>query len=92
MAAETKKRERLEVRVNAEHKRLIEKAALASGQPVSVFVLGHLVDAARKVLEAEEVRRLSERDQERFLEILDRDTPTPQLQQAAQAFSDRYGR
>ena len=67
--------ERLEIRVRPEHKQLIERAAAASGQVVSQFVVPILLRRAERVLRRSEWTVLSERDREAFLEILDSDEP-----------------
>ena len=69
----TVKTERLDVRVTREHKRLIEKAALVTGQPVTSFVLSSALDRAREALERESRTVLSERDGTAFLRMLEED-------------------
>ena len=66
------KTERLDVRVTREHKRLIEKAALVTGQPVTSFILSSALDCAREALEQESRTVLSERDGRTFLLLLDK--------------------
>ncbi|MCE9636245.1 MAG: DUF1778 domain-containing protein [Planctomycetes bacterium] len=63
--------ERLDVRVTAQHKKLIERAALAMGQPVTSFVLASVLDRAREALQSESRTVLSDRDRTAFLAILD---------------------
>ena len=66
---------------------LIEQAAAAKGQTVSDFAVSTLVRSAEEVLERLERRKLSDRDRDRFLELLDRsDAPTPALKKAARAY------
>jgi uncharacterized protein (DUF1778 family) len=84
--------ERLDIRISAKHKRLIESAARATGQSVSQFVTTQAVSAAEKALEAEQVRTLSERDRKAFLRILDRTEPNKALKAAAAHFMTRYAR
>lgn len=69
------KSERLEVRVTREHKRIIERAALATGQPVTSFVLSSALDRAREALDRETRTVLTERDGKIFLEMLEEDEP-----------------
>jgi len=71
----TVKSERLEVRVTREHKRIIERAALATGQPVTSFVLSSALDRAREALDRETRTVLTERDGKIFLEMLEQDEP-----------------
>ena len=67
----TTRTERLDVRVTAQHKKLIERAALAMGQPVTTFVLASALDRAREALRSESRTVLSDRDRTAFLAILD---------------------
>jgi uncharacterized protein (DUF1778 family) len=69
------KSDRIEVRVTREHKRLIEKAALIKGQPVTSFVLSSVLAKARETLERESRTVLSESDGRAFLRTLDEDRP-----------------
>ena len=76
--------ERLEVRLDPEHKQLIERAAAASGQVVSQFVVPLLVKRADSVLRRLERTVLAEKDREAFFRILKSDEPpTPALKAAA---------
>ncbi len=77
------KTDRLEVRLSREHKELIERAAAASGQPISAFAIANLVERAREALARHEQTVLSHRDWQRFLEILEREEePTLALRKA----------
>ena len=69
----TVKAERLDVRVTREHKRLIERAALATGQPVTSFLLSSALDRAREVLEGESRTVLSAQDGKAFLKMIEED-------------------
>jgi uncharacterized protein (DUF1778 family) len=74
------RRERLQVRLSAEHKALIERAARAKGQSLSTFVVSALLERARQI----DVHVLTGRDWRRFLEIMDRgEAPTKALAAAA---------
>jgi uncharacterized protein (DUF1778 family) len=78
------KSDRLDVRITREHKRLIERAALATGQPVTSFVLSSALERAREALERETRTVLSERDGRLFLRLLEEDrAPTAALLRAA---------
>lgn len=83
---------RIDIRISAKHKKLIESAARATGLSVSQFVTAQAVSAAEKTLEAEQVRTLSERDRKAFLQILDRTEPNDALRDAAARFMTRYVR
>ena len=73
MAART---ERLDVRVSRRNKRLIERAALATGQPVTNFVLSSALQSAREALEQESRTVLSERDGRLFCRMIEK-APAP---------------
>ena len=62
---------RLDVRLAAEHKDLIERAANLLGQTVSAFTVATLVRQAREVAEQFGSLRLSDRDRDAFLAALD---------------------
>ena len=62
--------QRLEARVTAEQKRLIERAAALQGRTVTDFVLTSLQDAARRAIEEHREFQLSVRDSEAFVEAL----------------------
>lgn len=62
--------ERLEARVTAEQKRLIEQAAALQGRSVTDFVLTSVQDAARRAIEEHGQLALSVRDSEAFVDAL----------------------
>ena len=61
---------RLEARVTAEQKTLIERAAALQGRTVTDFVLTSVQDAARRAIEAHQILELSVRDGEAFVAAL----------------------
>jgi uncharacterized protein (DUF1778 family) len=67
--------ERLEARVTAEQKRLIERAAALQGRTVTDFVLSSVQDAARRAIEEHQRLELSMRDSEAFVSALLDPTP-----------------
>jgi uncharacterized protein (DUF1778 family) len=73
MANDTKT-ERLDFRVSVETKRRLEEAAAFRGQSVSSFALGAILEKVEEVCCTTAVTRLSERDREVFVSLLDRDT------------------
>ncbi len=76
---------RLNFRLAAEHKALIERAAYYSGETVTAFAISTLVNHARHVIQDHEMTILSDRDRDLFLSLLDTDLPPNEaLQQAAQ--------
>ncbi len=70
MTAGRARSERLEARISAEQKQLIEQAAALQGRSVTDFVLSSLQDAARQTIEAHHRLDLSRRDSEAFVEAL----------------------
>lgn len=62
--------ERLEARVSADQKKLIEHAAALQGRTVTDFVLTSVQEAARRAIEEHQRLDLSVRDSEAFLEAL----------------------
>lgn len=84
---------RLDFRLPAELKETIEQAAAHTGQSVSDFAVSTLVRTARRVLEEERVTRLSNRDRDIFLAMLDRTDAKPNaaLAAAAQRYEQEFG-
>ena len=66
---------RLNFRLPTELKQTIEEAAARTGQSVSDFAVSTLVRTARDVIEQESCTRLSNRDRDVFVSLLD-DTET----------------
>lgn len=62
--------ERLETRVTADQKSLIERAAALQGRTVTDFVLSSVQEAARRAIEEHQRLDLSVRDGETFVEAL----------------------
>ncbi|MDD5036858.1 MAG: DUF1778 domain-containing protein [Methylococcaceae bacterium] len=62
--------ERLETRVTADQKRLIEYAALLQGRTVTDFVLASIQESARRAIEEHQRIDLSVRDSQAFVEAL----------------------
>ena len=62
--------QRLETRVTAEQKTLIEHAAALQGRTVTDFVLTSVQDAARRTIEQHQQVVLSVRDSQAFVEAL----------------------
>jgi uncharacterized protein (DUF1778 family) len=72
MPVATKKDERLEIRLEADRRQLLDAAAEASGMSTSAFVLAHATQAARDVLSASTTITLPAEHWSAFLELLDR--------------------
>ncbi len=86
------KRERFNARLNAEQKRLIERAAALTDQPVSRFVLSSALRAAEQAIREHEVITLSERDARAVMEALLHPAPAgPRLHLAAERYKALVG-
>ncbi len=85
------KSERLDVRVTRQNKRLIERAALVTGQPVTSFVLSSALDRAREALERESRTVLSERDGRLFCRLIEEARAPSEVLVRAVSRSGRHG-
>jgi uncharacterized protein (DUF1778 family) len=85
---------RLNFRLAPDHKRAIEEAAAALGQTVSDFAVATLVQTARSVIQQDYVTRLSRRDRDTFLAILDDKSSRPNkaLRDAAKRYKKQVQR
>lgn len=83
---------RLDFRIRSDHKLLLERAASYEGQTVTGFAMSTLVERAKEIVAEHETLVLSNRDRDRFLELLD-DTsePTPALVRAVQRHREMIG-
>lgn len=68
--AHTQRNQRLETRITAAQKELIERAASVQGQTVTDFVVSALQQAAQKTIEQSTVWSLSQEQQQTFLDAL----------------------
>ena len=86
MATAPKKTERIELRVSREEKLILTRAAALEHVDVTAFVKrAALPVAERRIAEAEKIR-LSARDAEKMLELLEHPSaPSPALVRAARA-------
>jgi uncharacterized protein (DUF1778 family) len=62
--------ERMDMRLSREEKRLIERAALMTGQPATSFVLTSALERAREALAKESWTVLTRRDWTAFVRML----------------------
>ncbi len=86
---ETQTIARLNFRLPSETKQKVERAAVASGLTVTDFAIHALINSADEVLERQERRKLSNRDRDVFLALLDADDePNEALKNAFQAHND----
>lgn len=78
---------RLDFRLGSDLKDLIEQAAELRGQTVSEFAKAVLIEKAENVLQESRLTRLTLRDSQRFLSLLDRDLrPNKALRMAARSY------
>jgi len=83
---------RLEARVSAAQKNLLQQAAALSGRTLSEFVVASAQDAARRVLAEHESIRLSREEQLAFVQaLLNPPEPNARLKRAAKAYRQRVG-
>jgi uncharacterized protein (DUF1778 family) len=86
-AQEHQKTARLEARITAEQKALVERAAAYQGRSVSDFVVTTVQEAAKAVIQEHEVLRLNASQSRAFVEsLLNPPEPTAALQQAAEEY------
>jgi uncharacterized protein (DUF1778 family) len=71
MSTTSKSDARLNFRLASELKELIDEAATRLGQSTSDFAVSTLVRAARSVIQEEAVTRLTNRDRDLFIALLD---------------------
>ena len=83
--------ERLDFRLTSSNRKLIERAALLLGKPLTAFAVQVLVEEAEKVIAQDPNRKLSARDWKRFLVVLDDDSVTPALARATRRYRKRTG-
>ncbi|MBL0352133.1 MAG: DUF1778 domain-containing protein [Candidatus Dechloromonas phosphoritropha] len=78
---------RLEARLSAEQKALLQQAAELSGRTLSEFVVASAQEVATRVIQEHETIRLSRADQIAFVTaLLDPPAPNERLRHAAAAY------
>jgi uncharacterized protein (DUF1778 family) len=84
---------RINFRLSSDLKKTIEDAAAEMGQSISDFAISTLVQTARKILHDQQVTRLSQRDRERFVAMLDDESSKPNdaLVKAAKRYKKQVG-
>ena len=83
------KTERLEARLTAEQRALIERAAAYEGRSISEFVIGAAQAAAREIIERHEIIRLSETQSRLLVELL---VSSPEPNAALRAAKEAHDR
>ena len=85
--------ERIEARISADEKRLLEDAAQRRGMTLTAFVLSTAHDAAVRTLETAHVVELTRQDQQRFVEtLLNPPAPSERLLAAATDYREHTSR
>jgi uncharacterized protein (DUF1778 family) len=75
----------LDIAVTSDLQQLIQAAAAISGRSVDDFVIDAVAETSRRVLAGETVTVLTDRDRNRFLELLDQPAdPNAALRAAAE--------
>ena len=89
---ETGRAARLEARISAEQKAVLQQAATLSGRTLSEFVVASAHEAAAKVIQDHETIRLSRAEQIAFVTaLLDPPEPGDRLRQAAATYRQQMG-
>jgi uncharacterized protein (DUF1778 family) len=84
--------DRLEARVTADQKRLIEHAAALQGRTLTDFVLTSVQDAARRAIEEHQWLELSMRDSQAFVRALTAPEPVnDRLRDTVRRYRKRMG-
>lgn len=84
---------RIEARISADEKRLLEAAAQRRGMTLTAFVLSTAHDAAVRTLETAHVVELTRQDQQRFVDILlNPPAPSERLRAAATDYREHTSR
>ena len=92
LTPDTGRAARLEARISAEQKALLQQAATLSGCTLSEFVVASAQEAAAKVIRDHEAIRLSRAEQIAFVTaLLDPPEPGDRLRQAAATYRQQMG-
>ncbi len=82
--------ERIDLRVNAEVKEILARAAAYTGESLSHFLVAAASDRAKTVLAEQETLILTQKDWKAFFAGLDNaDRPRPKLEAAAKRYMKR---
>jgi uncharacterized protein (DUF1778 family) len=77
MMATLTRNERIDLRISSELKRLVEQAATLCGLTTSSFIANIVLTKSREVIQEAETIRLSDRDRDIFLALLDDEKTQP---------------
>jgi uncharacterized protein (DUF1778 family) len=87
-----RKSERLQVRLDAPAKRMLERAASYRHESISEFVLGTALEEAERIVQRSEVVTLTDRDWAQFFEALENPpAPNATLQRAFERYKKATG-
>lgn len=85
--------ERLEARISAEQKAMIQRAAELQGRTLTDFVIASAHEAAVRAIDEVETIRLNEAESRAFAEgLLDPREPSDRLRAAARRYVETFGR
>ena len=91
-ASQTVRGARLEARITAEQKVVLQQAAALSGRTLSEFVVASAQEAAARIIREHETLRLSRAEQIAFVTaLLDPPAPGDRLREAAAAYRRQTG-
>lgn len=92
MASTTVKSKRLEARVTAQQRELIQRAADLSGRSITDFIVSSLQSAAEETIRAHQVIELTARSTEAFVNsLLNPPAPNERLRAASRRYRDLTG-
>ncbi|MEO0968168.1 MAG: DUF1778 domain-containing protein [Cyanobacteria bacterium J06639_18] len=92
MSTKTLKQTRLDLRINPEHKQLLEEAASLKGLSLSSYVLSNSLEIAKKDIESHQKLILDDEDRDLFLYLIENSPePCAALRSAMKKFQGEYG-
>jgi len=84
---------RMDLRLEPEHKDLIKRAAAYSGESITNFAVSTLVSKARRVVREHETTTLTAADRDRFIALIDNPPkPNQALRRAAKSHRELISR
>ena len=84
------KESRLQIRVNSESRRVLERAAAYSNKNISEFILSHMMNTAEKIVEKHENSALSAEDWDIFYKaLLNPPKPNKKLKKAFKTYCEK---